>query len=373
MNEFVRSSPLGSWNWYLQPLDILEEKPKYQGLNWSGSHPTETLYNALKFQEKGSNLLAVLLIVWRWKGRKSTSPWNTITINCFLFILFIMKIGKLPTLQEHCNLVDVGCKSPFSSATLHFYMNQLMENIKYCIAVLTPDCSEATKSNLYIGRIQSSLKWALKLSWSYAGSWSWVPKVGFNHLGAVSHLSDSVCHCCIQGFLALRSPWDTWKWEFPGSGRAIPISRGGWMSFCSVLLWGRWSSTCRTNQWGTPCAPLEKCISPFLAWDRRGEVNWDFLLSLCGKTACWMPAVITSYRTTLPFPFFFLRLGEGGIGRGWGHLLPLNNAAMSHSLFLTLFIVPESLVRGQDLTTAGIIFQATCPWLGVVIGSNDKL
>lgn len=46
-------------------LDLLEEKPKYQGLNWSGSHPTETLYNALKFQEKGSNLLAVLLIVWR--------------------------------------------------------------------------------------------------------------------------------------------------------------------------------------------------------------------------------------------------------------------------------------------------------------------
>lgn len=166
MNEFVRSSPLGSWNWYLQPLDILEEKRKYQGLNCSGSHPTETLYNALKFQEKGSNLLAVLLIVWRWKGRKSTSPWNTITINCFLFILFRMKIGKLPALQEHCNLVDGDCKS---SATLHFYMNQLMENIKYCIAVLAPDCSEAMRNHLYSGRNQSSLKWTVKLNWSWAG------------------------------------------------------------------------------------------------------------------------------------------------------------------------------------------------------------
>lgn len=308
LSEFVRSSPLGSWNWYLQPLDILEEKPKYQGLNWSGSHPTETLYNALKFQEKGSNLLAVLLIVWRWKGRKSTSPWNTIAINCFLFILFVMKIGRLPTLLEHCNLVGVDCKSTFSNATLPFCMDQLMENIKYCITVLTPDCAEATKNHIYSGRNQSSLKWTPKRNRSCAGNWSCVPKSGFGNLGVLFHLSDFVCHCCMQWFPALWSPRDTWKWEFPGSGRVIPMSRGGWMSLCSALLWGRWSSTCRTNEWGTLCAPLEKCISPFLGQDRRGKVNGDFLLSLCGKNSVLNASSHHQLQNNTPISFFFFFL-----------------------------------------------------------------
>lgn len=174
------------------------------------------------------------------------------------------------------------------------------------MAVLTPNCSEVTKNHLYSGRNQSSLKWILKPSWSCAGSWS------------VSQGLDSMIlelfPTLVILFVTVASrdsqlcgPHGTPGNENflgRGNGWAIPMSRRG-MSLCSALLWGRWSSTCRTSDWGTLCAPLEKGISPFLGQDRTGKVNWDSVLSLCGKTACWMPAVITSYRTTLPFPFFF--------------------------------------------------------------------
>lgn len=128
-----------------------------------------------------------------------------------------MKIGKSPTLQEHCNLVDADCKSTFSSATLHFYMNQLMENIKILYG--------SADSKLLRSNQKSSLQWKKpellkvnsKTELILCRELICVPKIGFDDLGALSHLSDSVRHCCIQGFPALWSSWNTWKREFPGT------------------------------------------------------------------------------------------------------------------------------------------------------------
>lgn len=128
-----------------------------------------------------------------------------------------MKIGKSPTLQEHCNLVDADCKSTFSSAPLHFYMNQLMENIKIMYG--------SADSKLLRSDQKSSLQWKKpellkvnsKTKLILCRELICVSKIGFDDLGVLSHLSDSVCHCCIQGFPALWSPWDTWKREFPGT------------------------------------------------------------------------------------------------------------------------------------------------------------
>lgn len=95
-------------------------------------------------------------------------------------------------------------------------------------------------------------------------------------------------------------------------GRAIHVSRSGWVTLSSTLPWVKWVSAYRMNAPGCTSGKVHGHFSP-LGQCRRGRVNWDLLLSLCTSwkkmhAKCQQSSPVTEQCS---ISFLFLRSRRG--------------------------------------------------------------